>query len=91
MLKYSCFTCDYTTDDKSNYNKHIKSKTHCKKAYDDVTPKDKHVPTPVVKKIEKRNNGNTNEIELLKALVVDYKNLNEKLLGIVCNDKQIDR
>src|SRR5438132_1311169 len=29
-MKYSCKTCNYETDDKSNFNKHLKSTSHNK-------------------------------------------------------------
>ena len=29
-MKYTCSHCNYMTDDKSNYNKHIKSSGHVK-------------------------------------------------------------
>ena len=31
MVQYICTSCNYKTLDKSNYNRHIKTKTHIKK------------------------------------------------------------
>lgn len=27
-MKYNCTICEYSTNDRSNYNKHVKSSTH---------------------------------------------------------------
>lgn len=91
-MKYVCNICKYSTEDKSNYNKHIKSDNHkeniitkficedCNKQFSYASGLSRHRKT--CKNIKLINNENN----ALKQTVEEYKNLLEQYKILLQNN-----
>ena len=99
MVKYVCLICDYNTEDKSNYNKHIKSKAHNRRITDDNEAVEYSCTVcnktfTHASSFSRHNNNNRcmqqnkdSEINILKNLVINYENITHQLLDYVRDNK----